>query len=484
MRTVLTLFLGFIAAANCGAADVSQEMLENWPAWRGPLATGVAPLAHPPLNWDENTNVKWKVKIPGDGDSSPIVWGDKILLTTAVKTDRPGEPEPLPETATTDPPDASAAKADAAKADAAKSRPTVGTSRGFRVGGYGITKPDRYYKFVLMCLDRHTGRTLWEDVAIEAVPHEGHHPDGSFASASPSTDGKNVYVSFGSRGVYCYDLAGKKLWSRDLGRMLVFNTFGEGTSPVVRGDSVVVNWDHQGESFLYCLDAATGETRWKVPRDATTTWATPLVVDVNGRTQIVVHGTPKVRSYDLATGELLWTCAGQGPSAIPSPVTDGRIVYAMTGFITNSLFAIPLDSAGDISNDDAKVAWKSRKIGTPYVPSPLVYGDLLYFTVGNKGMLTCVDAKTGEVLVDRQRLEGVSNIYASPVGAQDRIYITGREGTTVVIERGRFEKSGEKNVVPLVATNKLDEAFDASAAVAGSQIFLRGAEHLYCISAE
>jgi outer membrane protein assembly factor BamB len=165
-------------------------------------------------------------------------------------------------------------------------------------------------------------------------------------------------------------------------------------------------------------------------------------------------------------------------------VSDGRMVFAMTGFITNSLFAIPLDASGDITDDDAKIAWKSRRIGTPYVPSPLIYGDLLYFTVGNKGMLTCVNAKTGEVVVDRQRLEGISNVYASPVGADDRIYITSRDGTTTVIERGRFEKSGDKNEAVVLATNKLDEQFDASPAVAGREMFLRGREHLYCISAE
>lgn len=465
MRTVLTLFLGFVAAAGAAADDVSQEMLENWPAWRGPLATGVAPLGHPPLEWDENTNVKWKVKIPGEGDSSPIVWGDKIFLTTAVQTDRPGEPEAVPD-------------------EGEKKTPTVGTSRGFRVPGYGIRKADHYWRFTVMCLDRRTGETVWEDVAKEVVPHEGRHPDGSYASSSPVTDGRNLYVSFGSRGVYCYDLAGKRKWSRDLGRMLMFNTFGEGTSPVVHGDSLIIDWDHQGESFLYCLDAATGQTRWKVPREESSTWATPLVVDFGGRTQVIVHGTPRVRSYDLKTGEPLWACGGQGPSAIPSPVTDGRAVYAMTGFITNSLFAIPLDAAGDISDDDEKVRWKSRRIGTPYVPSPLIYGELLYFTVGNKGLLTCVDTETGDVVVDRQRLEGISNVYASPVGAEDRIYITSREGTTVVIERGRFEKSGDKNRVAILATNKLDEQFDASPAVAGGQMFLRGSEHLYCISAE
>jgi outer membrane protein assembly factor BamB len=263
--------------------------------------------------------------------------------------------------------------------------------------------------------------------------------------------------------------------------MWIFNTFGEGASPVVHGDAVIVNWDHQGGSFLTCLDAKTGETRWKVDREENTTWATPLLVDDAGHTQVIVHGSTRVRSYDLATGELLWACGGQGPSAIPTPVTDGHRVFAMTGFITNSLYAIPLSSRGDITEDETKVSWKTRKVGTPYVPSPLIDDELLYFTAGNKGIMSCFNAVTGEPIVEKQRLEGISNIYASPVGAAGRIYFTSREGTTVVIERGKFEKVGDKNEVKIIATNTLDDRFDASAAVVGHEIFLRGREHLYCI---
>ncbi len=358
----LAVLCWLTAAGARGAEPVSDQALANWPQWRGPLATGMAPLAKPPLKWDEDTNVKWKVRVPGDSTATPIVWGEQIFLTTAIKTDRQGEPEPLSEQ------------------ELAKVK-----TRGIRLGNYNITDAKHYYQFVVMCLDRKSGNTLWQDVATEAVPHEGHHPDGSYASASPSTDGRQVYVSFGSRGMYCYDLDGEQRWSRDFGRMLIFNTFGEGSSPVVRGDSVIVNWDHQGQSFVICLDANTGETRWRADRDENTTWATPLLVDVGGRTQVVIHGSTRVRSYDFKTGELIWACGGQGPSAIPTPVTDGRNVYAMTGFITNSVYAIPLESSGDITGEDDKIAWKTRKVGSPYVPSPLIDGDLLYFTASNKG---------------------------------------------------------------------------------------------------
>jgi outer membrane protein assembly factor BamB len=457
MKFVASLLLMLSpCAAMAAPVDRDSEWQHNWPQWRGPLANGVAPLGDPPTNWDESTNIKWKVKIEGDSTATPVVWGNQIFLITAIKTDREAE---LPPPA----------------ADAPKPR-------------FNIQSPKNYYQFVVICVDRASGRTLWQKVAREEVPHEGHHPDGSFASASATTDGKRVYVSFGSRGVYCYDMAGEQKWSRDFGHMTIFNRFGEGTSPVIHGDSLVVNWDHQGGSKIMCLDAATGETRWKVDRDETTTWATPLLVDRDGRTQVITHGVKRVRSYDLKTGELIWACGGQGPSAIPCPVTDGKLTFAMTGFMLNTLTAIPLDSNGDITQDKEKIAWR-RNQGTPYVPSPLLYDDLLYFTSSNKGILTVLKASTGEPVVDRQRLQGIQNIYASPVGAAGRVYLTSREGNTLVIKHAEFERAaGEDEKTPgkpiVLATNKLDDRFDASPVVIGNQLILRGREYLYCISAQ
>jgi outer membrane protein assembly factor BamB len=450
----------FAAATALGApTDLPPQAQQNWPQWRGPLANGVAPLGNPPTQWNETTNVRWKVKIPGESTATPIVWGDQIFLITAIKTDRTAE---LPPPA----------------ADAPKPR-------------YNIHRPSNFYQFVVMSLDRKTGKTRWQQVAKEEVPHEGHHPDGSYASASPMTDGKQIYVSFGSRGVYCYDLEGQQKWSRDLGRMTIFNSFGEGSSPVAHGDSVIVNWDHQAGSFITRLDAATGETRWKVDRDENTTWATPLVVEANAGTQIIVHGAKRVRGYDFKTGDLLWACGGQALSAIPCPVSDGKLAFAMTGFMGNALYAIPLDSSGDITQLDDKIAWKRKQPGTPYVPSPLLYGDLLYFTGSNKGIMTCLDAKTGEPVIERQRLQGIENIYASPVGAADRVYFTSREGNTVVIQRGAVEKSesatdaeASRPKPVILAVNRLDDRFEASPAIAGNEIFLRGKEYLYCISSD
>jgi len=450
MRTLLTA-LGILTLATATLAaptDDPPKVEQNWHQWRGPAATGVAPTANPPLEWDETKNVKWKVKIPGESTATPIVWGNQIFLATAVMTDRTIE---LPEGEDT------------------------------KKGPFRIEKPKNYYEFVVMSIDRRTGQILWQHKAKEDVPHEGRHPDASYASASPMTDGKNLYVSFGSRGVYCYDLTGKPKWSRDLGKMKIFNRFGEGSSPVVHGDSVVVNWDHQDGSFITALDSNTGETRWKVDRDETSTWATPLMVELGGRTQVVVHGSKRVRSYDLANGELIWACGGQTPSAIPCPVTDGENVYLLSGYLGNAVYAIPLTTEGDITEfakktEPEKIPWKRISKGAPYVPSPLLYEGLLYYLGGNKGILTCLEAKTGEPKYETTRLQGIENIYASPVAAAGHIFITSREGNTIVIKPGGAEPE-------IVATNKLDERFDASLAVVGDEILLRGKEYLYCISA-
>ena len=455
-RRLLTLvfcLVPVVAAADDAFRSLAEQ---NWHQWRGPQATGVAPHSDPPIEWSESKNIKWKTKIAGESTATPIVWGDRVFTTSAVMTDRTID---LPE-------------------DDSSPR-----------GPYKISKPKNYYKFQVACFDRKTGKQLWEHTATEAVPHEGHHPDGTFASASPTTDGQRLYVSFGSRGIYCYDLDGKQLWNRDFGPMQIIFTFGEGTSPVIHGDRVIINWDHQAAvkdpkaegSFITALDAKTGETIWKTDRDESTTWATPLVVEYGDGAQVVVQGGKRVRSYDVSNGEMIWACGGQKPTPIPSPVSDGVNVFCMSGYLGSTVYAIPLSSQGDITEwatkkEPEKLAWKREKPGAPYVPSPLLYDELLYYTQSNRGILSCVNATTGESLIERTRLQGVANLYGSPVGAAGRVYFTSRDGTTLVIKKG----SG----VETLATNKLDDAFDGSMAVAGNEIFLRGKESLYCIAAE
>jgi outer membrane protein assembly factor BamB len=442
-----------LAASTSHAASSSAE--EYWPQWRGPLANGVAPRAHPPVEWSETKNVKWKIKIPGSGSATPVVWDNRVFLQTAVPTGKKIEPSPE--------------KSGAAPVADDAARGPSGRPRG----GMRSEKPNEVYQFVLLCLDRETGKTLWQKIAREEVPHEGvRQGDGSFAAASPMTDGKLVFAYFGSRGLHCYDLDGHLKWEKDFGRMRIKMSFGEGSSCTLSGDKIIVNWDHEGDDFIAALDKETGKELWRQPREEDTSWATPLVVQSAGQAQIVTAATRRVRSYDLASGKLLWECAGLGPNAIPSPVASDGIAYVMSGFQKNALLAIHLGRSGDLTGTDA-IAWTRNK-STPYVPSPLLYGDRLYFFAGNNGILSCLDAKSGNPLIDAERLEALQGVYASPVGASGRVYLTGRNGTTIVIK--------QSDKLEVLATNKLDEKFDASPALSGNELFLRGHEYLYCIA--
>ncbi|MDH3403298.1 MAG: PQQ-like beta-propeller repeat protein [Acidobacteriota bacterium] len=420
------LFLAPPSLVAAGAPAADSERF--WPQWRGPLANGVAPHADPPLTWSETENVRWKVPVPGRGHGSPVVWGDRVFLLTAVASD-PGDEG-------------------------------------------GVT-PAGPLRFVVLAVDRRTGATLWERTAAEEVPHEGTHPDGSWASASAVTDGELVVAYFGSRGLHAYDMNGEPLWSRDFGDMATRRGFGEGSSPLLAGDLVVVNWDHEGDSFLVALDKRDGREVWRRERDEITSWATPLLVAEGGRQQVVVNATGRVRGYDLETGEPLWEAGGQTVNVVPSPVHGAGLVYATSGFRGSALKAIRVAGArGDLTGGDA-VVW-SHDRDTPYVPSPLLYGDRLYILKVNSGILTSLDAATGEVRFGPERLPGVEGVYASPVGAAGRVYVVGRGGDTVVLRHG--------DAFEVLATNHLDDTFTASPALVDGEIFLRGFEHLYCLA--
>lgn len=452
-----------LAASAAAAGEVDEsEYMRNWPHWRGPLANGIAPEADPPVTWSQDSNIRWKVELPGEGTASPIVWNDRIYILTAIETDRKGEVANKPQEETEE------ADAKPTAGDAASGRrPRRSPGRG----PFNITPPENYYQFVVMCLDRATGKIIWQEIAREEVPHEGHHPDNGYASGSPTTDGKYLYASFGSRGTYCYDMNGNKIWERDLGDMRTRFSFGEASTPVLHDGSLIVMWDQEDDSFIYVLDAKTGKTRWERPRDEPSNWSTPLIVEHGGRTQIVTNGTTRVRSYDFDTGALVWECGGQTTNAIPAPVTTGGLVFCMSGLRGNAIYAIPLDAEGDISDTD-RIAWH-RDQGAPYVPSPLVYGDRLFFTASNRNILSCLEAATGEPIIDRERLDDVRAFYASPVAAADRIYLIDREGTALVL------KNATK--LEVLATNRLDEPTDATPALVDNQIIIRSEKHLYCI---
>lgn len=419
--------------------DFERDRLDNWHHWRGPLANGTAPKANPPIRWDSQTNIHWKAPLPGRGSATPIIWGDQVFVGTAIKTERAIDPSQLPQ------PDPRFEKK--------------------------TTPPLHYYQFVVLSFDRQTGKLRWKQIAAEKVPHEGHHPTHSYAAGSPTTDGQRLYVSFGSFGIFCYDLHGKLLWQRDLGQLRTRLGWGEAVTPVIHKGALLLNWDQEADSALICLDAQTGKTRWRTERKEKTSWNTPLVVEHQGKTQVIVNATNRIRSYDLLTGQELWQCGGMTVNAIPSPVAADGVVYCMSGYMGSGAVAVPLHVRGDVTGS-AELLWRLDK-GTPYVPSPLLLGDRLWFTQGNMPVLSIIDAKTGRVILDRERLPGQSSFYGSPLAAAGRIYLVDRTGTTLVLK--------QSDRLEVLARNELDDGFDASPVAVGRQLFLRSARWLYCI---
>src|ERR1041384_7465738 len=437
------LILGSLAALTAPADESgslsSTNALRNWPQWRGPLANGVGSHANPPVHWSETNNIRWKIPLPGKGHSSPIVFGDSVFVLAAGPV---GEAQ----------------------------KPVFDNAPGV----HDSVPVTHRHQFIVLAISRREGGVCWNKVLREEWPHEGGHVTGSLASNSPVTDGERLYVFFGSRGLYCLDLKGEVKWTKDLGRMQTLHAHGEGSSPVLHGDTLILCWDHEGESFLYALDKRTGEQRWKVARDEKTSWSTPLVVEPEGKPQVIVSATKRVRGYDLATGAQLWECAGLTENVVSSPVYGQGIVIAGNSYYQQAMLAIRLAGAkGDITAPDHTV-WKLNRM-TPYVSSPLLYGDTLYFLRHNQNILSRLEPVTGKPRGEALRLEGINDfIFASPVGAADRIYVTGRDGTTIVLRHDRENAT--------LAVNHLDDTFSASPALAGRDLYLRGERFLYIIA--
>lgn len=415
---LLLAFASLAAGPAVSQSSVSQPE-RYWPQWRGPYATGVSKTATPPVEWSDTRNIRWKVEVPGRGSGSPIVWGDRIYILTAVPAEVPLEASHAPRGAT----------------------------------------PSRH-RFLVLAIDRATGRVVWERTAREEAPHETSHPqNGTWASSSAITNGEILIASFESRGLYAYDMNGTLLWQVDLGDKSMRQQFGEGSTPTLYKNRLVVVWDHTAGSFITTLDARTGKEIWRQTRD--------------GRGQVIVPGMNRVRSYDLETGEIIWHTAGLTMNPIPSPVADDAFVYLMSGFRGNSLKAIRVAGAkGDITGTDA-VQWTLDR-DTPYVPSPLLYDGIIYFLKSNNGILSAYDARSGKPHFQAQRLPSAPEVFASPVGAAGRIYIPSRDGTTVVLKHGP--------TLQTVAENKLSDGFDASPALVDREIYLRGYKYLYCIA--
>ena len=430
---------GLAQEAVAPAATVAASTEAHWGQWRGPLGTGVAPGSNPPTRWSETENVRFKTPLPGAGYGTPVIWGDRIFLTAAV----PVGPilDPVPDDAP---------------------------------GAHDNAAVRQVHRFIAFAIDRHSGEIVWETMLHEQLPHAGFHVSGALAAASAVTDGEHLIAFFGSYGIYGLDLDGEVLWHDDLGDMQVKHGHGEGATAALHGDTVIVNWDHEGPSFITALDKATGKPRWRKERDEVTSWATPIVVEHAGRQQVIVSGTRRVCAYDLEDGSVIWECAGLSNNVVASPVAADGMVFAGSSYVRKRMLGIRLESAkGDITTTD-RIAWR-RQRGTPYVPSPLLLDGWLYFLNHYQGFLTRVEAATGLEPNRAMRLPGMNDIYASPVAAGGHVYITDRSGVTAVL---RADPANPE----ILAHNVLDDTFSASAAIAGDELFLRGSRALYCIS--
>jgi len=439
LQLALFTFSFFLFPLISQAQLKPADFTTNWPEWRGLYNSGAASDGNTPAEFSETKNIKWKIEIPGKGHATPIIWGNQIIVQTAVPTDKKAE------------------KSDAAQSAANPMAPS---------------QTELIHQFTVISVDKTSGKINWQKVVKEELPAERTHELGSWASNSPVTDGENIFAFFGSRGLYCLDMKGNVKWERNFGPMEIVMSFGEGSSPAIYKDKVFIQWDHQGKSYLYALDKKTGKEAWTAEREEITSWATPMVVEVNGKAQVITSATNKVRSYDVETGQIIWECTGMTKNVIPNPMYADGILFLMSGFRGNALKAIDLAKAkGDISGTGA-ILWEYNQ-DTPYTPSAVVMDGKLYFLKGNNGIMTCLNAKDGKVLYSNQKLDGITNVFSSPTGSKDKIYVAATGVVDVVKAGPEFS---------LLAKNTLDDTFEASPVVVGNDLFLRGYKYLYCIS--
>ena len=432
MALSLTHWLAIEAVSQKGDSS------KNWHHWRGPNSNGVSPTAQPPIEWSETKNVRWKTDLPGRGHSTPIVWENQVFVTAA---------EPVGE----------------------KFKPRYSG----RPGAHDNLPVSQKHQFLVLALDRKTGKMLWKKKVNELVPREGAHISASLASASCTTDGKALIAHFGSFGTYALDFQGNILWKKQLGEMHSKHGHGEGASPVMLGDRLFIVWDHEGQSFVACFAIKDGKELWRKKRNEVTSWSSPIVIQPeNGKPQLVVNGTERIRAYDTQDGTVIWECAGLSANIVASPVFKSGVVVAGSSYEKRAILGIQIDGAkGDVTGSK-NVLWKSQRL-TPYVPSLLLYEEAVYYLRHYQGIVSRIDFKKGEELSPPVRLTGFREIYASPVAADGRIYITDREGTTVVLS--------SKDWPRVLSANQIEGRVNGSLALAGKQIFLRSEKALYCI---
>jgi len=425
-----------------------SEAQENWSRFRGGNGTGVVDDdPRLPEEWSVDKNVKWRKEIPGRGWGSPVIWGRKVFVT-AVNSDD----------------DYEAPKA------------------GLYLGRGRETPPDTVHHWWVYCLDLGTGDLLWKHEAHQGKPKVARHPKSTYAAETPVVDGEHLYVLFGDLGLYYYDLEGKQKWKREIDPKPTMYGYGAAASPVVVDGKVVMVYDNEEASYLAAFDTETGELQWQVERDETSTWATPLVWRHGTETEIVVSGKNRIRSYNTE-GELLWHFDGKmSVLTIPSPLVVDDLLYVTSGYFQDQkrpVFAIKPGARGDVSlkegeSSNSYIAWSLEKMG-PYNTSPIVYQGL-YYTLLDRGMMTCHDAKTGELIFDRTRFPQRASFTASPWAYNGKVFCLDEDGNTYVIPVGReFE---------VERVNVLEELCVATPAIAQGQLLIRTATAVYCISKE
>jgi outer membrane protein assembly factor BamB len=439
------LLVSLYAATTASAKPLNPKPAPkstNWAQWRGPEGQGISPETGLPTVWSATQNVKWKTPIPGRGHSSPIVWGERIFLTTSLEGEVIADAKPVKHT----------------------------------LEGETFVHPDsvgatRKHTLQVLCLERRTGKQLWQKTAYEGRVYDDRHRKATYADGTPITDGRYVYAWFGTEGLYCYDFNGKLIWQKSLGKIAT-QGMGNGTSPVLYEDRLILQCDEDNgeQSFIIALDKRNGKELWRMPRKVEVSWTTPVLARTATRTELVASGNQWVIAYDPATGQELWRCQGTQSWTVPTPLVGQGVVVVSAAHPVKRALAIKLGGSGDLTGT-SQIAWQRDK-NTGYTPSSILYGEYVYLMT-DRGLLTCLDAKTGEVKYEGARVPKPATFSASPVAFADKILLTSEDGDTFVL------KAGPQHEV--LQTNTLDEPVYASPALAGGNIFLRGAKHLYCI---
>ncbi len=441
-KVMPAVFITLIISLNANILSAD----ENWPQFRGPGGRGVAAGTNLPEQWSDTENVAWKTDIPGLGWSSPIVWGNRVLLTTSVSTGKAEEPK-----------------------------------KGYYIGSKGEDEEQREWK--ALCLDLASGAVLWDQTLYKGKPFGPVHQKNSYASETPITDGQHVYVYFSNVGVFCLDFKGNTAWSKPIEPHPTRYNWGGAASPVLYKDRLYIVNDNEEDSYILALDKRTGEEIWRTPRDEKSNWSTPYVWENEKRTEIITPGTGKTRSYDLE-GKLLWWFTGMSGITIATPYAKGNLLFVSSGFTMDKkrpLYAIRPGAAEDITlkddeNENSSIAW-CKRTAAPYNPTTLLYDKVLYVLLDN-GSLSAYEPQTGKPFYEREKLPAGANFTSSPWAYGGRVFCLNEDGTTFVVRAGeKFE---------LLETNKLsdDDMSLASPAVAGDRLLVRTAGRVYCIRRE